>query len=252
MSLIGINIKMLIGEASYKKVFRRFAGVYLSGKPVSVFGMEIRRKDGENRQIETSISQIRNVTGEKVGFRGVARDVNERKKQEEKLIYIAYHDTLTGLKNRKWFYEKLRDLINHAKRYQYGIALLYIDIDNFKKVNDKMGHEAGDHLLQIIAERLRSCLRKTDAIARIGGDEFTVILDNPMEDLLPEVVAEKIVESIGVSYFIHNHSIDYISASIGISHYPKEADDLESLVQKADAAMYRAKEKRNCYMSGPY
>jgi diguanylate cyclase (GGDEF)-like protein/PAS domain S-box-containing protein len=247
--LTGMNSIKLIGTDNKKTVYRMFAGVFFSEKPISVFGLEIMRKDGKKRQIETSISLIKNLMGEKIGFRGVARDVDERKKQEENLIYTAYHDVLTGLKNRKWFYEKLSDLIKHAKRYQYEITLLYIDIDNFKKVNDRIGHEAGDLLLQIIAERLRNCLRKTDAIARIGGDEFTVILDNPTEDLSPEVVAGKIVESIQKSYRIHEQNIDYISASIGISSFPKDADDLESLVKKADTAMYLAKEKRNCYSS---
>ncbi|RJP76314.1 MAG: diguanylate cyclase [Desulfobacteraceae bacterium] len=247
--LIGMNSRHLIGEANRKQVFKRFAGVYLSDRPVSVFGLEIIRKDEENRQIETSISLIRNLTGEKIGFRGVARDVNERKKQEDKLIYIAYHDTLTGLKNRKWFYEKLRDLIHHAKRYQYQIALLYIDIDHFKKVNDAMGHEVGDRLLQLIAERLRNCLRRTDTIARIGGDEFSVLLDNPTEDILPEAVAEKIVDALGKPYYVQHHTIDFISASIGISSFPEDADDLESLVRRADTAMYQAKEKGNCHIS---
>lgn len=247
--LSGMNSIKLIGKDNKKTVYRMFARVFFSGKPISVFGLEIMRKDGKKRQIETSIALVKNLKGEKIGFRGVARDVDERKKQEENLIYTAYHDVLTGLRNRKWFYEKLSDLIKHAKRYQYEITLLYIDIDNFKKVNDRIGHEAGDRLLQIIAERLSNCLRKTDAIARIGGDEFTVILDNPTEELSPEVVAGKIVESIQKSYQIHEQSIDYISASIGISCFPKDADDLESLVKKADTAMYQAKEKRNCYIT---
>jgi diguanylate cyclase (GGDEF)-like protein len=223
--------------------------VFLSGRPVSVFGLEIAQKDREVRQIETSISLIQNLAGETIGFRGVARDVNERKQQEEQLVYIAYHDTLTGLKNRKWFYENLKRLMDHAGRYQYQIALLYIDIDKFKKVNDEMGHEAGDLLLREIAARLRSCLRRTDSIARIGGDEFAVVMTSPRENLQPEVVAKKIVESVRRPYTIHDSEVGYVSASIGVGVFPKDAADLESFVKIADSAMYRAKVKRNCYVA---
>ena len=247
--LIGMHTREIMPEAAWNKVSRKFMRVFLSGRPVSVFGLEIRRKDREPRQMETSISLIQNLAGKKIGFRGVARDVNERKQQEEQLVYIAYHDTLTGLKNRKWFYENLNSLMDHARRYQYQIALLYIDLDKFKKVNDEMGHEAGDLLLREVAERLRSCLRRTDSIARIGGDEFAVIMSSPQEKLLPEVVAKKIVESVRRPYKIYDMEVDYISASIGVGVFPEDAADPEGLIKIADSAMYRAKVKRNCYVS---
>ena len=112
-------------------------------------------------------------------MRSIVRDVDRQKEYEKNLIYLAYHDALTGLKNRKAFYEQLREALYHAKRYGTELALIYVDIDKFKKVNDTLGHEIGDVLLLEIRDRLQNTLRKTDFISRIGGDEFVVLVDNP-------------------------------------------------------------------------
>ena len=191
---------------------------------------------------------IKNSQGNKTGLRSIVRDVDKQKKYEENLIYLAYHDALTGLKNRKAFYEQLQDAIYHAKRYGTEVALIYIDIDKFKKVNDTLGHEMGDVLLLEIRDRLQSTLRKTDFVSRIGGDEFVVLVDNP-HHIHPAAIAEKIVKNLSEPYNLKGNIVDYISSSVGISIFPTDAVDMDSLVKKADQAMYMAKEKRNGYVS---
>ena len=186
--------------------------------------------------------------GEKIGLRSIVRDVDRQKKYEENLIYLAYHDALTGLKNRKAFYEQLQDALYHAKRYGTELALIYIDIDKFKKVNDTLGHEMGDMLLLEIRDRLQNSLRKTDFVSRIGGDEFVVLVDNP-HHVHPAIIAEKIVKSLSEPYELKGNIVDYISSSVGISVFPTDAVDMDSLVKKADQAMYVAKENRNAYVS---
>ena len=191
---------------------------------------------------------VKNSQGKKTGLRSIVRDVDKQKKYEENLIYLAYHDALTGLKNRKAFYEQLQDAIYHAKRYGTEVALIYIDIDKFKKVNDTLGHEMGDVLLLEIRDRLQSTLRKTDFVSRIGGDEFVVLVDNP-HHIHPAAIAEKIVKNLSEPYDLKGNIVDYISSSVGISIFPTDAVDMDSLVKKADQAMYMAKEKRNGYVS---
>jgi diguanylate cyclase (GGDEF)-like protein len=200
------------------------------------------------REIATSISLMRDQDGKKVGFMGIVRDVDEQKKYEKQLIHAAYHDTLTGLKNRKAFYNRLDDTLLHAKRYQHDISLIYIDLDNFKQVNDTLGHEAGDELLRQIAKRLTNCLRKTDFVSRIGGDEFTVIMDN-FNSATPEAVALKINETLSATYTVSGSTVNHISSSIGISMFPKDASNSDELIRMADAAMYRAKKERNSCIS---
>ncbi len=237
----------LIHQADKRAIFRAFAGVYFSGVPQPAVGFAVLRKDGSIRQIETSITLIKTNSGDLLGFRGVTRDVDERKKYEERLIYTAYHDALTGLKNRKGFYEKLENVLLNARRYQGEVALFFIDIDKFKQVNDTLGHQVGDELLKEIAIRLKECLRETDFISRIGGDEFTIILDSPGL-VSPKAVAKRIVHTISRPYNLLDRVIDYISASIGISLFPRDALDMTDFVKNADTAMYAAKKTGNCFI----
>ncbi len=232
-----------LDEKNREKVFQSFSDVYTSGIPKTEFDFEIIRKDGSLGQMETSISVIKSPAGKSIGFRGIVRDIEQRKKQEEKLIYLAYHDALTGLHNRKAFYEHLKSTLIHAGRYGTQVTLLYMDIDEFKTVNDTLGHEAGDLLLQEISRRLKACLRKTDFLSRIGGDEFTLVVDNPQGVNL-DAFAGKIVETTSAPYTIKGTTVNYISSSIGISIFPRDAGDVDSLIEKADAAMYRAKNSK--------
>lgn len=207
----------------------------------------IVRKDGKIKHVETSGTVIRKMDGRIIGARSIVRDVDQRKSYEKKLLNLAYHDSLTGLNNRKAFYNKLNDALKRAERYEYQVALFFIDIDKFKKVNDTFGHEAGDKLLIEIARRLTSLLRETDIVSRIGGDEFTLLLEMT-KNMALKTVAEKIVTALAKPYKLGKVNVDYVSASIGISCYPDDSQDLKILISQADEAMYKAKEQGNTYI----
>ena len=246
--LTQMNSADMLEEKDVEKVFEHFADVYKTDAPQPEFTCLIKRKDGTWKFVGLTPTVIKDAQGKKIGLRSIVRDVDRQKKYEENLIYLAYHDALTGLKNRKAFYEQLQDALYHAKRYGTELALIYIDIDKFKKVNDTLGHEIGDMLLLEIRDRLQNTLRKTDFVSRIGGDEFVVLVDNP-HHIHPAIIAEKIVKSLSEPYELKGSIVDYISSSVGISIFPTDAVDMDSLVKKADQAMYVAKETRNAYVS---
>ena len=246
--LTKMNSADMLEEKDVKKVFEHFADVYITDAPQPEFTCLIKRKDATWRFVSLTPTVIKDSQGNKTGLRSIVRDVDRQKKYEENLIYLAYHDALTGLKNRKAFYEQLQDALYHAKRYGAEVALIYIDIDKFKKVNDTLGHEIGDMLLLEIRDRLQGTLRKTDFISRIGGDEFVALVDDPNQ-IHPTAIAKKIVKKLSEPYNLKGNMIDYISSSVGISIFPTDAVDMDSLVKKADQAMYMAKEMRNGYVS---
>jgi len=165
---------------------------------------------------------------------------------EQKHKKFAYHDSLTGLPNRKAFYEQLEKYCDRANRNDASIALFFLDIDKFKKVNDTLGHGVGDALLVEISNRLKKSLRKIDFIARMGGDEFTIIVDNH-KSFQPEKVAKKIIQILSETYHLKNKTVDYVSSSLGISLYPDDSTKLKQLLAMADKAMYKAKEQGNRY-----
>ena len=246
--LTSMNSKDMLEEKDVEKVFQYFADVFENETSQPEFTCLIRCKDDTRKFVGFTPTVIKDGRGNKIGLRSIVRDVDRQKKYEENLIYLAYHDALTGLKNRKAFYEQLQDALYQAKRYGTEIALIYIDIDKFKKVNDTLGHEIGDVLLLEIRDRLQSTLRKTDFVSRIGGDEFVVLVDNP-HHIHPAAIAEKIVKNLSKPYNLKGNIVDYISSSVGISTFPTDAVDMDSLVKKADQAMYMAKETRNGYVS---
>jgi diguanylate cyclase (GGDEF)-like protein len=164
----------------------------------------------------------------------------ERKRTEERLNHLAHHDSLTGLSNRKHFYDTLKNSIALARRHENKLALLLLDLNGFKSINDTLGHYVGDLLLQGVAQRLRECMRETDCVARIGGDEFTMILTDIYDEEDAVAATNKIIESIGRPFLIDGRALD-VGVSIGIGIYPTDADNLESLVRNADVAMYQAK-----------
>lgn len=242
--LVGRNWSTILDPAMVDEVFKTFSATLVSDTPRSGYQCRISNEDETIKHIELSLTPMHDASGRKTGLRSIVRDVDQRARYEEKLIYLAYHDALTGLNNRKAFYERFTQALNRAKRYENELALLYIDIDRFKLVNDTYGHEVGDALLQKITQRLKICLRTSDCIARIGGDEFVVIMNNPRQEN-PAVAATRIIGEISRPFTINNALIDFITASIGISIYPKDAQDADTLISMADAAMYTAKEKRN-------
>lgn len=178
---------------------------------------------------------------------GIIRDITERKFQEDHFRYIAYHDALTGLPNRKAFTEELHESLSWAKSGNSILALLFVDLDGFKQVNDSLGHKMGDLLLVTVAQRLSNCLRGSDTVSRLGGDEFTIILRKIPKPQVAAKIAEKILRTITEPIVLESHNAT-VSASIGISIYPDTADNCEALLKQADAAMYRAKQLgRNRY-----
>ncbi len=178
---------------------------------------------------------------------GVSQDVTERKRQEEEVRYLAYHDTLTGLPNRRLLDDRLRQAVYAAQRRDARLAVLVIDLDHFKAVNDSLGHRAGDAVLREIANRLGSCVRKADTLARQGGDEFVIVIPNLVLETDCSVVAEKILRALVPEIRVDGGSFT-IGASIGISLFPADAGDGETLLRNADVAMFKAKELgRNNY-----
>ena len=163
---------------------------------------ELMKSDGTRIFVDASASLKKGLKGGPIGFQGIIRDVTERKRFEQELAYPAYHDSLTGLYNRKAFLEKLTETVMEARRYETGRAILYLDLDSIKKVNDLHGHEIGDRLLVEVAARLRGTLRKGDYISRLGGDEFTVILASS-KALHAEGVAGRIIKRLSRLSLIH-------------------------------------------------
>ncbi len=172
----------------------------------------------------------------------VVRDITDRKKMEEYLQHHAYYDNLTGLPNRLLFMEYVRLTLSYARRNRNKVAILFLDLDHFKYINDSLGHTVGDSLLKVVADRLKACIRESDLVARMGGDEFIVILSdiNAPEDAA--VVGRKIIASLMQPFFIESHKVN-TTASIGISIYPDDGEGEEDLLKNADIAMYHAKKQ---------
>ncbi|MGE5621500.1 MAG: EAL domain-containing protein [Candidatus Bathyarchaeota archaeon] len=199
-----------------------------------------RRKNGEAYPQWTSISTIVDATGQPKRRVAVISDVTELRKKDEWIRYQAYHDALTGLPNRLLLEDRLRQAIGVAHRTGSHVAILFIDLDRFKLVNDSLGHRAGDDLLKMAAGRIDGCLRASDTVARQGGDEFVLVVAGVSAIADVARVAEKIISTIGEGFDIADQHV-YVGASIGISVYPQDGEDPDSLLQNADTAMYEAK-----------
>ncbi len=199
-----------------------------------------RSKQGRLFWEKASISPIRNTAGAITHFVAVKEDITERKLLQEQLAHMAHFDALTGLPNRALFFDRTSQAVTLAKRENRRCGILFVDLDGFKNVNDTHGHEAGDQLLRLVAERLRSTLRASDTVARMGGDEFTVILATLKERGDAALVAEKILGRLSQPMAI-GEAVCHIGASIGISIFPDDAEDAEKLLHGADSAMYEVK-----------
>ncbi|MBS3810191.1 MAG: EAL domain-containing protein, partial [Desulfobacterales bacterium] len=240
--LLGMTRHQYADEKNAQILFDLFFGVYNTGNPVKAHEIEIIKKDGTVSYNEISVALIRDEKGEPVGFRGIARDVTERKKQEEKIQYMATHDDLTGLPNRLMFSQLLNHAILSAKRNDRKLAVFFIDLDRFKIINDSLGHEAGDQLLQEIAGRFCHALRGMDVVARLGGDEFVVMIEEIESQSAAATVAYKLLSAAIKPVTIMSQECR-VTASIGISIYPEHGEDEQTLIKHADIAMYFAKEE---------
>jgi diguanylate cyclase (GGDEF)-like protein/PAS domain S-box-containing protein len=202
----------------------------------------VRRKDGTTFPALVTDTPAHDEEGNLVAIIGVYTDITERKRMEERLEYQAFHDLLTDLPNRRLFMDRLRQTLKRTeRRREHKVALLFMDLDNFKIVNDSLGHELGDQLLVAVVERLRSSLRPEDTLARLGGDEFTVLIEDVGSPENVVRVAERIVEDLGGPFVIEGREV-FVSASIGIAMGDARTKSSEELLRDADTAMYQAKE----------
>jgi diguanylate cyclase (GGDEF)-like protein/PAS domain S-box-containing protein len=220
------------------------------GEQIECHETECIRQDGKRVGVSLSLSPIRDKTGAIVGTATIARDITERRRIENRLHQLAFHDALTGLPNRFLFRERVCQALAQARRHDFQVALLFIDLDRFKQINDSLGHQIGDRLLQVTASRLRRCLREGDAIARLGGDEFVVGLAALTDSSDATLIAGKILETLRERFVVGSHELN-VSASIGIGIYPADSQDMETLMQAADTAMYQAKKqgRGNCQLA---
>ncbi len=199
-------------------------------------------KDGSRRFVSVSGEPLLDDQGRFVGYRGVSRDVTPRKQAEERIQYLATHDSLTGLPNRVMFAELLNHVLALSRRNQRKFAVLFIDLDRFKFINDSLGHEAGDALLCEVAKRLKESLRASDIVARLGGDEFVMLLQDLSHSEQAGIIARKLLSAV-IKPIELNGQECRVTASIGISVFPDDAPDEASLMTHADLAMYHAKEE---------
>lgn len=209
-----------------------------------------RAKDGRIYTVSQSITPMLDEEGKVTHYIAIHEDITAQKETRERIQYMAHYDALTGLPNRALFYDRLQQALILAKRNRGGLALLFMDLDGFKKVNDTQGHQAGDLLLVEVARRLSQCIRESDTVARLGGDEFTVILNNAHEQHSVSHIAEKIIAEISRPFDLGGESA-HIGISIGISRYTEDASSEDELVKNADEAMYAAKSAgKNTYRFG--
>ncbi len=198
------------------------------------------RKGGKPFPLELSFSGME--LDEKRYFIGIVRDITERKRTEQQISHLAHHDYLTNLPNRILFLDRLHQDVLRAKRGGHKFAVLFLDLDEFKQINDKLGHDAGDKLLLEVAERLRKLIRTSDTVARIGGDEFTFVLNNIEKNENAAHLSKKIISVLSEPFHLRGQQCQ-IGASIGISIFPDDAVSPESLLIQADEAMYLAKQQ---------
>ncbi len=207
---------------------------------------EAQRADGTVFPIELSVTQM--TEGSQRLFTGVIRDITRRKMALKKIEHLAHHDSLTNLPNRNLYVERMERAVVRARRSKKPLALLFVDLDKFKPINDNLGHEAGDLVLKAVAERMVQCVRQSDTVARIGGDEFVAILENLDAAESASVVAKKIIAALTSDIEVGDGQTANVGASIGISVFPGDGENVDELARSADEAMYAVKEAgRNSY-----
>lgn len=233
--LWGMNFREFMDKENAKKAARVFNQVFETGQPAKSFDWELIRKDRSKAYVAVSASPMKDAKNKTIGFRGIVKDMSE-------IRYLLDHDPLTELYNRTAYFDRLEEALVLSRRYNREKAIFYMDLDNFKRVNDTYRHKTGDKVLEEVSRRLQETLRESDHICRLGGDEFTVILNNP-DGTQAEQVADRIIESLSGPYHVDDHVIDYISPSIGIGIFPRDGLDAEALTSSADTAMYAAKKR---------
>lgn len=252
--LLGYEPSELVGRSFYDFVFdadreevRHLSSLIHESGPTT-FAYRVEKKDGSLVWFETTSRSVHDVfTGRIREVVGVSRDVTERKRVEEQIEYQAYHDALTGLPNRRLFRDRLTVALAHARRMKHPLAVMFLDLDRFKVVNDTLGHSTGDELLKTVGTRLQASLREEDSIARMGGDEFTILLADLKTTDDSAKIAQKVLDTVAQPLKVDGTEL-FVTTSIGIALFPSDGDTAEALLANADRAMYRAKDAgRNSY-----
>jgi len=243
IQMIGQNVNMLMPEphrSSHDEYLNRYHATGHSSVIDDVRQLEAVRKNGEIFPIELTVTKVAENTGRGV-FIGSIRDITILKAREDRIRSLALNDNLTGLPNRASFNDKIEKAVKRALRSQGRVALMFIDLDKFKPINDEIGHDAGDMVLKTVADRLKSQIRDTDMVARLGGDEFVVVLEgvNNTQDVAK--VAQKIITEVSKPIEVNDTTCS-VGASIGISIFPTNAKTIPELLHVADKAMYKVKE----------
>jgi diguanylate cyclase (GGDEF)-like protein/PAS domain S-box-containing protein len=229
-----------------KEFYKRMWETIASGK-VFQDVLVNKRKDGSYYYEEKTITPLKDSRGDIVSYVSTGKDISERMQAQEHLQYLAHHDPLTELPNRAMLTERMRHAIQLSQRNNSRMAVLFLDVDRFKVINDSLGHEVGDKLLQNLAQRLCSSVREGDTVARLGGDEFIVLVEEIIDSSDVAHVARNIAEAFSRPVYLEDHEL-YVTTSIGISVYPEDGVETGILIKNADTAMYRAKDRgRNNY-----
>jgi len=234
--------------------FEEFRLNCLAGKTQKSYTLSIYHKNGSVRYHEVVATPVFDNDGNVVAIDGIGRDVTDNyiaqkhlKEQQELLSHKAHHDSLTNLPNRQLFLDRLAQSIRYAQRFDNKVAVLFIDLDHFKEINDSLGHHVGDEVLKIVSNTLQKQIRKTDTLARLGGDEFIIILDTLDDVNFIVDMIKKLMDAMNAPILVGDHQL-YLTLSIGVSLYPEDGDVSEDLLRNADAAMYNAKNNgRNTY-----
>lgn len=242
--VIGTNMRELGGQ-SPEEYKRMWDAIICGGEWRGEF--HNKKSTGESYWELVSVSPVRNEEGVITYFIVVKEDITKCKRAEEMIKQMAYYDSLTGLPNRVLFNDRLALALAQAHRNQQMLAIMFLDLDHFKTINDTLGHPIGDRLLQGVAQRLTSCIRESDTVARLGGDEFMLLLPGIVQADDVVKVAQRILENLKSPFYFDGHEL-HISTSIGIVLYPNDGGDAKTLLKNADSAMYHAKEQgRNSY-----
>lgn len=244
--IVGHNCRFLQGDDRDQAEIDRLRSAVKEGQECRVV-LRNYRKDGSLFWNELFVAPVRDTGGKITHFIGIQNDITERKSYEAQLEYQATHDALTRLPNRTLFYDRLNQALAHAHRSGQQVAILFVDLDRFKMINDSLGHAIGDVLLQTVAARLKACMREGDTMARLGGDEFVIVLLEDQlgkwpQELVSSTLAYRILEVLEQPFSLKGREL-FISCSIGISLFPGDGEDPQTLLQNADAAMYRAKQQ---------
>jgi diguanylate cyclase (GGDEF)-like protein/PAS domain S-box-containing protein len=252
IDMLGYSRKELVGRSLWeigafldikrsKKAFKELQ----KKRYIRYEDLPLESKDGRRREVEF-VSNVYPVNDHKI-IQCNIRDISARKQSERKMAFMATHDGLTGLPNRALFYDRFDIAAAQANRNNKKVAIISSDLDKFKEINDKLGHDIGDRLLIKIAEKLTNILRKSDTVARMGGDEFIMLVPELIDHNQIAKVIQKIINEVQKQFIINGYKIN-ITISLGIVLYPDDGDNIQTLIKKADKLLYKAKEKgRNTY-----